>query len=250
MKSVDVINVAGLLMDGKNDGLESELRRLGVRSVRTFAPTPRESAREHPRYAIERLMGMIQLAVQEIQKEFGEPNILLCGRSYGGFMALQAALGMDFDSIFRVVPIEAPLHPDVPVPIPSVMKFFADCSVHYDERSRLAQRAVDHLGAAGTSRLVLVQGGAEDAMVPNAAHVLPGDFETIEFSSDAFDFGSAERGSGLVVKLPDHLGRRMDWKSRFLPPGLDRYANHLFWSDDKMDAVMKIIQSAATSPTS
>lgn len=65
---VDVINVAGLLMNGENDGIESALRmRLAPRYMRTIAPTPLRSAHEHPLHAVERASAMIEKCTAEIE---------------------------------------------------------------------------------------------------------------------------------------------------------------------------------------
>lgn len=241
MKSVDIINVAGLLMDGKDDGMEKELRKLNPRSLRTVAPTPLTSAREHPSVAIERLIEMIQRAICEIQQKFGESNVFVVGRSYGGFMALQAAIAMNFENILRLVSIEGPLHPDVFVCAPALLPPLMMCGVHYDARSVLAQEALDRLETLPISPLVLIQGGAKDSVVPNDAQILPGDFETVEFSGESFPH-SLNCSKGLIVRLSENLHGHNNGVKRFLPAG---YRNHLSWSDEKMQAMMAIIQGVS-----
>ncbi len=244
MKSVDIINVAGLLMDGGKDGLEQELReKVEPRFLRTIAPTPISSAMEPPAYAIERAMLMILEAVRDIERQFEEPNILLVGRSYGAFTALLAAIRMNFKKISKAILIEGPLHPDVSVAPPNLLPPLMACSGHYKARPAFAREAVDRLSELGTSRLVVVQGGREDSVVPTAAQVLPGDFETVEFLDDQFvDIHPENGGRGLIIKLPSHMGGRDGGMKNLLPYG---YRNHLFWSEEKMKIVGEIINNAA-----
>lgn len=222
MRPIDIINVAGLLMDGKKDGLEKELReKVEPRFLRTIAPTPLSSAMEHPDRAIERAVRMIEEAVRDIEKQFGEPKVLLVGRSYGAFIALLAAVRMNFHNILKAILIEGPLHPDISVTSPNLLPPLMACGVHYKTRPSLAREAVDRLRELDASHLVFVQGGGEDGVVPIAAQVLPGGFE--------------------IIKLPPHIGGRDGGMKNLLPAG---YRNHLFWSREKMEMIRRIIENA------
>lgn len=227
-------------MDGNGDGIEEELREeVEPRFLRTIAPTPISSVMEHPAHAIERAVLMIRKAVQDIEQQFGEPNVLLVGRSYGAFVALLAAIRMNFQKISKAILIEGPLHPDVSVKPPLLLPPLMACGIHYKARPTLAREAVESLRKLGTSRLVVVQGGGEDEVVPTASQIIPGDFETIELSSDTLrriHTGDSKRG--LVIKLPPHIGGRDGGMKRLLPDG---YLNHLFWSKGKMEMIRKII---------
>lgn len=227
MKPVDIINVAGLLMDGKNDGIERAVReKLQPRFIRTIAPTPPDSMREDPRLSILRSVEMIREVIVEIVREFGQPNVILVGRSLGGYTALLAALEMDFANISRVVPIESPLHPDITVEPPALLPPLLACDTHYQIRGENMHRAVKRMSALEVDmvrRLLIVQGGRQDSVVPLESQILPGNFETIQ--------------------LPAHIGGRSLSLNRPLPEG---YRNHLFWSDEKMDLVVDIIGTAAT----
>ncbi len=239
MRSIDIINVAGLLIDGRNDGIEDAVRTIvQPRFIKTLAPTPPGSFHEHPNIAIERLIHMIDETVAEIQREFGESRVTLVGRSLGGLYALLAALRMQFRDIFRMVSLEAPLHPDVSVTPPTLLPPLMACGIHYKTRPTLAREAVNRLRELGTSRLLIVQGGSQDSVVPTAAQVIPGDFETIELSGDNFPVQTGNGTRGLVVKLPPHIGGCDDGMKKLLPPG---YRNHLFWSDEKMETILRII---------
>lgn len=246
MRSIDIINVAGLLMDGKKDGIEKELReKVEPRFLRTIAPTPIGSAMEHPDHAIERAVLMIREAMRDIEQQFGEPKILLIGRSYGAFIAFLAAIRINFQKILKAILIEGPLHPDVSVTPPNLLPPLMACGIHYRVRPTLAREAIDRLRELGTSHLVVVQGGREDGVVPTAAQVIPGDFETIELLNDHFSNIHTGNGTrGLVMKLPPHIGGRDGGMKKLLPDG---YRNHLFWSEEKMEMVRKIIENAVLS---
>lgn len=226
MKPVDIINVAGLLMDGKDDGIEAAVReKLQPRSIRTIAPTPPGSMREDPRLSILRAVSMIREVIADIVRQFGKPNVILVGRSLGGYTALLAALEMDFDDISKVVAIEAPLHPAVTVQPPALLPPLMACGAHYQMRSENMRRAIERmreLGQDSAQRLLIVQGGKEDSVVPLEAQILPGNFET--------------------VQLPPHIGGRSFGVKRPLPEG---YRTHLFWSDEKMDMIVDVIEAAA-----
>lgn len=230
-------------MDGEKDGIEKELReKVEPRFLRTIAPTPIGSVMEHPDRAIERAIFMIKEAMRDIEQQFGEPKVLLVGRSYGAFIALLAAIRINFRKILKTILIEGPLHPDVPVMPPGLLPPLMACGIHYKIRPTLAREAIDHLRELGTSHLVVVQGGGEDDVVPIAAQVIPGDFETIEFLNDNFAKTHTGDGTrGLVIKLPPHIRGSDGGLKKLLPNG---YRNHLFWSDEKMEMVRKIIENA------
>lgn len=224
MKPVDIINVAGLLMDGKDDGIERAVReQLQPRFLRTIAPTPPGSMREDPRLSILRAVAMIREVIADIVRQFGQPNVMLVGQSLGGYTAPLAALEMNFVDISRVVSIEAPLHPEVTVEPPALLPRLMACGTHYQMRSENMRRAIERLHELDVAeRLLIVQGGREDSVVPLEAQILPGNFETIQ--------------------LPAHIGGRSFGLKRPLPEG---YRNHLFWSDEKMEMVVDIIGRAA-----
>lgn len=242
---IDIINVAGLLMNGKNDGLEKALKeKIHPRSIRTIAPTPLKSSREHPEYAIQRTASMIREAVDEIKRRFGEAKVYITGRSYGGFNDVLAAVDLDFKDIERVISIEAPLHPDILVEPPKLLPPLMLCGIYYKHRPELARKAADRLQQLDTSRIIMIQGSAEDDVVPSDAQVLPGDFHVIELSGNDLSNLQAPNGNrGLIVKLPHHLGGINEGLRRTLPQG---YRNHLFWNNEKMNLVTDIIRIVST----
>lgn len=246
MKSIDIINVAGLLMDGKKDGIGKELKgKVEPRFLRTIAPTPIGSVMEHPDYAVERAVCMIGEAIRDIEQQFGDPKVLLIGRSYGAFIALLAVIRINFRKILKTILIEGPLHPDVSVMPPSLLPPLIACGIHYKVRPALAREAIIRLRELGTSHLLIIQGGGEDSVVPTAAQVIPGDFEIIGPLNNNFPKIHTGNGTrGLVVKLPPHIGGRDDGMKKLLPDG---YRNHLFWSNEKMEMVRKIIANAVIS---
>ncbi len=222
MKLIDVINIAGLMMNGGEDSMELAVRKIvQPRFITTLAPTPWSSANEHPDIALERLMGMIDTTLDAIEREFGTSHAILVGRSYGAFMALLAATRMEFRRIFRVVLLEGPLHPDVEVRPPFLLPPLRTCAVHYHARPALAREALKHLETLGTERLIIVQGTARDDVVPNAAQILPGRF------------------NGRLVCLPTDIGHKSGGMKTLLPDG---YRNHLFWSDAKMAMICDAIE--------
>lgn len=233
-------------MDGDKDGIEKELKeKVEPRFIKTIAPTPIGSVMENPVYAVERAILMIQEAVRDIEQQFGEPKVLLVGRSYGAFIALLAAIRINFRKILRAILIEGPLHPDISVTPPNLLPPLMACGIHYKVRPTLAREAIDRLGEVGTSRLVIVQGGKEDGVVPTAAQVIPDDFETIEFLNGHFSNIHTGNGTrGLVIKLPPHIGGSDGGMRKLLPDG---YRNHLFWSKEKMQMIREIIENVALS---
>lgn len=246
MKPIDIINVAGLLMDGKNDGIEDELRlRVQPRSLKTIAPVPLGSAMEHPEHAIQRAVQMIQETIHELEGEFGESRVVLIGRSYGAFIALLAAVRMDFQKILKAVLIEGPLHPNVVVHPPALLPPLMTCGVHYKARPDLAREAVDRVKVLGAQRIVMIQGCVEDSVVPVDSQVIPGNFEVLEMTEKAIRGNAFVHGQrGVVAKLPAYLGGRMDGMKKLFPEG---YRNHLFWSEEKMRTVQEIIAKVAES---
>lgn len=233
-------------MDGKKDGIEKELREnVKPRFIRTIAPTPISSVMENPAYAVERAILLIEEAVQDVEQQFGASEVLLVGRSYGAFIALLAAVRRDFKKISRAILIEGPLHPDISVTPPNLLPPLMACDNHYKIRPTLAREAMDRLGEIGTSRLVVVQGGGEDSVVPTEAQVIPGDFETIEFLNSRLSNRHTENGArGLIIKLPSHIGGHGGGMKKLLPDG---YRNHLFWSREKMQMIREIIENVSLS---
>ncbi len=227
MKPVDIINVAGLLMDGKDDGIEQALReKLHPRFLRTIAPTPVSSMKEDPRLSILRAVTMIREVIADSVRQFGESNVLLVGRSLGAYTALLAALEMDFENIPMAILIEGPLHPEVTVEPPTLLPPLMACGAHYRMRPEYMRRAVERIQELDAAHhLLIVQGGGSDSVVPLEAQILPGNFETIQ--------------------LPPHIGGRSLGLQRPLPEG---YRNHLFWSEEKMSMIVDIIQKATGGP--
>lgn len=228
MNHVDIINVAGLLMDGKDDGIEMELiNTMHPRSLQTIAPTPLGSAGENPNHAVERAVFMIKRVIEKIKQQSNTPHVILVGRSYGAFIGLLGAIRLRFHEIEKVILIEGPLHPDISVKPPLLLPPLMACGIHYQERPGLAREAINSLQELGAERIVTVQGGAEDDVVPVEAQIIP-------------------RVNGLVTggvfTLPSQLGGRNGGVTGIFPKG---YRNHLFWSREKMEAVRRIIEGAA-----
>jgi pimeloyl-ACP methyl ester carboxylesterase len=243
MRPIDVINIAGLLMSGKNDGIENELRsQAAPRFLRTIAPTPKAAAMERPAVTIDRAVSMIRTALHDIEAAVGEPNVVLVGRSWGAFIGLLAAIRMNFHNISRAILIEGPLHPEVRVTAPPLLPPLMACRLHYNERPALARKGADRLKELGTSPLVIVQSGSDDGVVPQAAQVIPGDFDTLDVTDDGIPLQSCRHERGVVMRLPPHLGGSNSGLKAILPAS---YRNHLMWSSEKMAMIGKIIASAA-----
>ncbi len=228
MRNIDVINVAGLLLDGKNDGLEAAIRHnLKPRSIITIAPTPPRSARENPNYSIERAMAMVKEITEDLRRGNPTAKVILIGRSYGGFIALLVACRMNFENILKVITIESPLHPEVAVGPPMLLPPLALCGPHYQHRASLAREAIEFLKQHGTERVLTIQTGREDGVVPPEAQILQ----------------DMSPHKGLRVRLPSHLGHGDPGLLQMaLPPS---YRNHLFWSEEKMKYIMSIINDVA-----
>ncbi|MDP3975875.1 MAG: hypothetical protein Q8P95_03070 [bacterium] len=242
MEHVDIINVAGLMMNGRDDGIEKALREAEVgRSVRTIAPTPYKLRHEGPEDGIARTGQLLEQAIADIDEQDGNSRIVVVGRSYGGFMALMAAVRREFYRIFRVVLIEGPLHPDVEVGVPWLIPPLKACRAHYEARSELAREAVDYLASHGTSQVVIVQGGGKDSVVPVDAQALPGNFESTEW--DGKGELAPANGQGRIVRLSPRLAGLGLSPRRLLPGG---YRNHLFWKPEKMEAVVRIISHSCS----
>lgn len=240
---IDIINVAGLLMNGQNDGLEKALhKRLTPRSIRTIAPTPLKAAMEHPDMAVARAISMIQQTIAEIEEQFGEAKIMLVGRSYGAFIALLAAIRMEFEKMLRVILVEGPLHPDVLVEPPKLILPLMLCGIHYEVRPQLAREAVEGLRRLGSSLVTIIQGGQQDDVVPLEAQLLPVDFQHVTLSGDDLSvLKTDDMERGAVITLPPHAIGVSEGLRRTLPQG---YRNHLFWNEAKMDFVTQISASS------
>lgn len=237
-KTIDIINVAGLMLDGSGDGIEAGLKeRDGCRSLQTIAPTPPKKAREHPDESISRTMDWIQEAADQLKEDHGNANIILIGRSYGGFVALAAAVRLHFENILHVITFLAPLHPTENVSSPTLIPL-GICAQHYNHRPEIAQECVDYLQNNGTSKLTLVQGKSPDGIVPNAAQILPGDFHRVDLSERPIeDSDLARTDKGSIVTFQPHEGEKGAFK-KMLPQS---YRNHLFWPPEKMDHAQNII---------
>jgi len=227
MKSLDIINIAGLLMNEKNDDLEYELREtLKPKNLTTIAPTPPSATTESPELAIERAISSTR----------GKSNIVLIGRSYGGFIALLTAIRTKFENIHKAIIIESPVHPDVTVKPPILLPPLLTCRSHYKARPKLAEEAAKWLKQNGTSGLVIIQGSDTDAVVPNEAQVIPGDFETIELSNS--NIPEPRTTKGKIYRLPKKINGPTKGLSRILP---ENYNNHLSWSHEKITLIREII---------
>ncbi|MEK7528276.1 MAG: hypothetical protein AAB592_00740 [Patescibacteria group bacterium] len=239
---VDIINVAGLLIDHGTDRLEGYLReKLNPRWMKTFAPAGLSSVLESPEDSIQRTVDFVNESIPEIEAQFGQSRIVLLGGSNGGFTALLAACRLRFEKIFRVIAIEAPINPDVRVSPPGLMPHLHACVHHYGQRPAFATEAVETMRELGTGKVVVISNTHDDIVPPDAQRPV-GDFDVIELSEGQGMSDvrlSGDRGS--VVVLPKNIiGRGDGWRGR-LPQG---YRNHLAWSPEKYDLIMGIVGSA------
>ena len=245
MENIDFINVAGLLMDGKNDSLENALRvKLHPHSITTIAPTPLHAARENPNRSIERAISMVKQAIERVQTANPTASVVLMGRSYGGFIALLAACRMNFGNISKIITIESHVNPDIDVVPPRLLPPLALCGPHYEHRASLAQEAVDFLNRHGTRHVVTIQAGDEDGVVPIAAQAIPGDFQIFMMEDDNIEIlASNPHSKGIQIHLLPHLGSDDSGFKMALPQS---YRNHLFWSREKMQCVTGSIEAVVS----
>lgn len=248
-----IINVAGLVMDGRGDRLERAMRdQLFPDSITTIAPTPPSAVREDPRASVDRTVEMVGDVMKVVRDELGSATrVVLVGRSNGGLMALAAAVETSFDGIGAVVALEAPLHPDVSVRPPwKFLPLFA-CASHYKGRPDLARKACDYLLEKDAGKVVMVQGVAPDGIVPLEAQKLPGKFDIVQMHdldgdlpNDKFDrtfsHWDSSNGRGLVVRLPSNaVGVRRGISRAIL---YQDCLNHIFWSPEKMGHVVNVVK--------
>lgn len=248
MENIDVINIAGLLMSGKDDGIEIELRqKSSFRSVKTIAPTDFLSViTESPRDAIEKCIRQIRVLTKDLQAVFDTPNILLIGRSYGAFMAFQSVIRAKLSNIIGLVLIEGPLNPDIDVKVPTLplLKVLVAARRHYHERAQLMKEIINIPEKLQNIRAVIVQGTARDSVVPNNAQVISDNHQAREISTKTeieSILNEISRGP-IILRLPTELGGIADGKAKLFPQD---YRNHLFWSKEKMAIIRKIIEATA-----
>lgn len=250
---IDVINVAGLLIGPEQAALERSLMKMyRPRSLVTVAPTPPPSplwklweANEDPETCIQRAVAQIEEQMTQIANQQDSPNIVLLGRSYGAFMALQAALRLKLENFLKIVLIEGPLHPEVDVDPAMLLPCLQFCRSHYAQRPALSQNAMDALAEQGTDRILII-GNSSDGVVPPAAMGLPRGFQPVDMESD--DLGFMQRldtRQGAHVVIPPGFGgvRRSGWKGVF-PRG---YQDHLFWSPEKLALITRLIGASLPS---
>lgn len=230
MEKIKVISVAGLMVsEGDPDVLAHELKKnpffTEQAEVRTVYPTPRSLAGECPLVAANRTLAMVEKIMAE-----GEKNqpLHLVGRSYGGNMALLAAISFmrrEMKNFLGVTLIESPLHPEKKVTRPVFFPILWPCFAHYNQRSQLMNRAAQDLAELGTAQITIVQAGANDKIVPNAAQILPGEFDFFT-PDDCTDLENipAENNRGVIIRLPEKAAAKpWSWK-RIFPSS---YRNHL-----------------------
>ncbi|PJC37196.1 hypothetical protein CO046_01645 [Candidatus Peregrinibacteria bacterium CG_4_9_14_0_2_um_filter_53_11] len=245
--ALSIINISGLMMSGKEDGLDAALRtHLKGAEIHTVGPTPRSSFRRDPQAAVELAMAAIR---ERFSHTSGQPprQQILVGRSYGGVIALQAYMqDRGEHSIDRVFCIEAPVNPSVEVRPPRLLPPLRLFKRYYDERPKSIGEAL----ASGNGRVagVVTIGHATDAIVPPTAMSLPkshnieitkrADTETLRTGLN----GEAKRS--LHVELsgeldtPNHTGLI----TSTLP---EAYNRHLFWTPEKYEAICAIIAELA-----
>lgn len=228
MDKIKVISVAGLMVsEGDPDVLAHELRKNSFcadgAEVRTIYPTPRSLAGECPLKAAARTLEM----VEEIMAE-GDQPVHLVGRSYGGNMALLTAISIlrrEMHNFLGATLIESPLHPEEKVARSVFFPFLWPCSAHYRRRSELMSGATQDLAEVGTAKITIVQANAPDKIVPNAAQILPGEFDFF-VPDDRADLENipADNDRGVIIRLPKEAAAKpWSWK-RIFP---EAYRNHL-----------------------
>lgn len=246
MKPLHAIVAAGLLMDREPD-LEDILNtHCKPRTLHVITPAPFKLSvlKENLSTIIQRTITAIQAIIDELKKEFGEDvEVALFGRSLGGYLIRHAADGMDNKNIRLKVPVEAPLHPFVPVVAPKAVPPLWLCRKHYAERPEIAQKGQADLERLGTNKLLIVKNGSPDAIVPQDAQSLPGDFRELVLShgQPLPDLSFVSATNGLILQLPPFDGREVSGPLGLLP---QEHRNHLFWPDEKKDLLGAVFKSA------
>lgn len=114
-------------------------------------------------------------SVRKALAQTGDFFDVVFGNSYGGTLALGAVLGYGFEKVGRLVPIDAPLDPDVPVD-PPWHGYFGVFAKQYAQRKQFARwysAALQDLNVAVTPKILTI-GSEQDQLVPPAAKSLPG----------------------------------------------------------------------------
>lgn len=251
MKPLDVIIAAGLLMDRELDLEAIVNNHCNPRSVKVITPATlsKRTLRESIVEIVERAATEIVARINELRAEFGdEIEVTLMGRSFGGLVVLLAAIKLEFRNIRLTIPFEAPLHPEVPVVAPRMVPPLWLCRKHYSLRPTLAKEAQLELEKLGTGKVMIIKGGSPDQIVPEDAQGFPGDFRSMELSTDAPlpDFGMQSADNGLIVTLPAYPGKEVPGALGLLPQD---YRTHLFWPDDKKLLVGGVLNRALTGAT-
>lgn len=249
MRPLHAIVTAGLLMNREPD-LEGIVQtHCAPRTLHVIAPAAFKMSvfKESLRSIIQRTAVEIQKIIDGLKNEFGvDVEVTLFGRSLGGTLIRHAAEELGYKNIRLTVPVEAPLHPYVPVKVSKAVPPLWLCRKHYDERPEIAQKGQADLERLGTSKLLIIKGGSPDSIVPQEAQSLPGDFRELVLGHDQPipDLSFREATNGLILQLPPFEGENGSGPLRLLP---QEHRNHLFWSDDKKDFVGRVLQSALAS---
>lgn len=236
-KHDDAIHVLGLLDSFATNRLCRDLKEDDFDTLHTCSPTPIHHPNEEPERAIARLAEEIEAIGNEIRDTFGrEPNFKLIGRSYGGFVALMAAVELGFKDISSLITVEAPLNPEEDVGVPIGFPLFHLCTKHYRGRVQLAQKGVDYVEKNGGNGIVMIQSpeSEPDVFVPIDAQVLPVDSNILQWPADPDLIKELSSEKPLVVQLQEGLGRKF----------IKSYRSHVLMTKAKRRELMQIILAA------
>ncbi len=236
-KSDDAIHVLGLCDSFATNRLCKDLKEDDFDTLHTCSPTPIHRPNEEPEKAIARLAEEIEAIGNEIRTTFGrEPNFKIIGRSYGGFVALMAAVQLGFKDISSLVTVEAPLNPEEDVNVPIGFPPFHLCSKHYRGRVKLAEQGVDYVEREGGNGIVMIQSpkSEPDVFVPIDAQILPVDSNILQWPDNPALIRELSAEKPLVVKLQEGLGRKF----------IKSYRSHVLMTKAKRRALMEIILAA------
>lgn len=221
--TLHVFNVAGILLNGRDDAIERSLRkRMAPDVIETWAPIPRAAAND----SAETVLARTGEAIDRFLAKAGTATTVGIGRSFGGYVLLAAVAAEPrrIAAFSLLVAIEAPLAADADVKIPPLLPVLRPARRHYDERREHAARMTARL--AGASNIVTI-GSAVDSVIAPASHRMTG-------------------GAATHVELPP-FAPALAPETALLPRS---YRAHLTWSEAKHDAVVSIIrQSLVTQPT-
>lgn len=239
----NIINISGLMMDGKNDGLEKELRKNNIwGEIKTIAPTsPLLVMKENPRQAIESCIAMIEDTLKQNKENNTDAPTILIGRSYGGFMALQSQMRRKFEKVIACVMIESPINEKEEVTIPKnlLLKVLQAAKSHYRMRVELLKEIFEDDFYLNNSIFLAIAGGSEDSIVANKAQIPAFPHRVIDRNLPNLAGEKIEKGFNSII-LPANLLGKNEGKAKFFS---QEERNHLFWPEEKISQIRQVIEN-------